>query len=67
MAASLLGTTRNRLRIADCGLRIFAPAVRMDAIQFETKTKAFGLRVIRLVEAQPKEQTAAVIGHQRLL
>jgi hypothetical protein len=39
----------------------------MDAIQFETKTKAFGLRVIRLVEAQPKEQTAAVIGHQRLL
>ena len=38
----------------------------MDAIQFKARTKAYGLRVIRLVEALPKGQTAVVIGRQLL-
>lgn len=38
----------------------------MDSIQFKARTKAFGLRVIRLVEALPRGQTAAVMGRQLL-
>ncbi len=39
----------------------------MDKEKFKARTKAFALRVIRLVEALPKDQTTAqVIGKQLL-
>jgi len=39
----------------------------MDKEKFKARTKAFALRVIRLVEALPKNQTTAqVIGKQLL-
>jgi four helix bundle protein len=38
----------------------------VDAAQFKGRTKAYGLRVIRLVEALPPGQTASVIGRQLL-
>ncbi len=38
----------------------------MDSTQFKTRTKAYGLRVIRLVETLPSGQTASVIGRQLL-
>jgi four helix bundle protein len=36
----------------------------MDSTQFKGRTKAYGLRVIRLVESLPSGQTSAVIGRQ---
>jgi len=38
----------------------------MNADEFKNRTKAFALRVIRLVEALPKSRTADVIGRQLL-
>jgi four helix bundle protein len=38
----------------------------MDPTQFKARTMAYGLRVIRLVEALPKGQSASVIGRQLL-
>jgi four helix bundle protein len=38
----------------------------MDSTQFKARTKAYGLRVIRLVEALPRGQTASVLGNQLL-
>jgi hypothetical protein len=34
----------------------------MDADEFKDRTKAFGLRVVRLVEALPQSRTADVFG-----
>ena len=41
-------------------------AASMNADEFKNRTKAFAIRVIRLVEALPKNQTAKVIGNQLL-
>jgi four helix bundle protein len=38
----------------------------MNADDFKNRTKAFAIRVIRLVEALPNNQTAKVIGSQLL-
>jgi four helix bundle protein len=38
----------------------------MDEQQFKARTKNLGLRVIRLVEALPKNTTAEIIGRQLL-
>lgn len=38
----------------------------MNADEFKNRTKTFAIRVIRLVEALPKNQTAKVIGNQLL-
>jgi len=38
----------------------------MNTEDFKNRTKAFALRVIRLTEALPKNQTANVIGKQQL-
>lgn len=38
----------------------------MDARQMQARTKAFALRVIRLVEALPKSRAADVLGKQLL-
>jgi four helix bundle protein len=38
----------------------------MDTAQFKARTMAYGLRIIRLVEALPPGQTASVIGRQLL-
>jgi four helix bundle protein len=38
----------------------------MDREELKRRTKQFALRVIRLTESLPKEQTAAVIGRQLL-
>ena len=38
----------------------------MHADEFKNRTKAFAIRVIRLVEALPKNQTAKVVGNQLL-
>jgi len=38
----------------------------MDAEELKRRTKQFGLRVIRLVEALPSTRTANVIGNQLL-
>jgi four helix bundle protein len=59
------------LRIADFGLRIDAKlndgaSHEMNAAEFRSRTRAFALRVIRLVEALPKSRTADVVGKQLL-
>lgn len=38
----------------------------MDADEFKNRTRTFAIRVIRLEEALPKNQTAKVIGNQLL-
>ena len=38
----------------------------MNAEEFKRRTKAFALRIVRLVEALPKSRTADVIGKQLL-
>ncbi len=38
----------------------------MDAHELKHRTKQFGLRVIRVVEALPSNRTANVIGNQLL-
>jgi len=38
----------------------------MNADELKDRTKAFGLRIIRLVEALPKSKTSDVIGKQLL-
>ena len=38
----------------------------MNADDFKNRTKAFAIRVIRVVETLPKNQTAKVIGYQVL-
>ncbi len=38
----------------------------MDADEFKRRTKAFALRVIRLVDALPKSRTGEVVGRQLL-
>jgi four helix bundle protein len=38
----------------------------MDKKEFLKRTMNFGLRVIRLVQSLPKQQVAAVLGHQLL-
>ncbi len=38
----------------------------MNADEFKNRTKTFAIRVIRLVEALPKNQTAKAIGNQLL-
>ena len=55
---------RNRdteeLRIAECGMR------NRDIEELKVRTKAYALRVIKLVEALPRNRTAHVIGNQLL-
>ena len=59
------------MAIDDCGLSIrnqnqgLCPKT-MTPDQLKNRTKQFGLRVIRLVEALPKTGTATVIGKQLL-
>ena len=38
----------------------------MDAVELKARTKQFGLRVIKLVEALPGTKTANIIGNQLL-
>jgi four helix bundle protein len=38
----------------------------MDANEFRSRTKSFGLRIVKLTEALPKSQTCNVIGKQLL-
>jgi len=38
----------------------------MNEQEFKDRTKKLALRIIKLVEALPKEQTAVVIGRQLL-
>jgi four helix bundle protein len=38
----------------------------MDAEEFKHRRKAFGLRIIRMVDSLPKSRTADVIGRQLL-
>ena len=38
----------------------------MDSEELKARTREFGIRVIRLVEALPKSQSAGVIGRQLL-
>jgi hypothetical protein len=38
----------------------------MDAEGFKERTKAFAVRVVRLVEALPKSRTSDIIGRQLL-
>ena len=40
--------------------------IRMDSDDLKRRTKRFALRIIRLVESLPKEQTSDVIGRQLL-
>ena len=40
--------------------------IRMDSDDLKRRTKRFALRIIRLVESLPKEQTSDVIGKQLL-
>jgi four helix bundle protein len=61
-----------RLRIRDCGIRIcnqqsaILAGGLVDADDLKHRTKAFALRVIRLVEALPKSRTGDVISRQLL-
>jgi four helix bundle protein len=64
-----------RLRISECGLQIketylFQSTIRngegMNADELKKRTRAFSLRLIRLVEALPPSRTADVIGKQLL-
>ena len=50
--------------IADCGLRGLETA--MNPNEFKDRTKAFALRVIRLVNSLPRSRAANVIGGQLL-
>jgi four helix bundle protein len=57
------------LGIADCGsfADAWAPDLRfMDAEIFKGRTKAFALRVIRVVESLPRESVAQTLGRQLL-
>jgi four helix bundle protein len=55
------------LRIDDCGLRIEkGREAAVNADEFKNRTKAFALRVIRLVDSLPKARAANVIGGQLL-
>jgi four helix bundle protein len=38
----------------------------MDPNEFKSRTKSFGLRIVRLTEALPKSRTSDVIGKQLL-
>jgi four helix bundle protein len=38
----------------------------MDAGEFKSRTKSFGLRIVRLTEALPKSRTSDVMGRQLL-
>jgi len=38
----------------------------MNAEQFKQRTKQFGIRIVKLVEALPRSPTASVIGRQLL-
>lgn len=40
--------------------------IKMDAEELKKRTKSFGLRVIKLVEALPRTNTARIIGNQLL-
>jgi len=62
------GRRELRLWIVDFGLRIERRynIQGMNADEFKNRTKAFAIRVIRQVEALPKNQTAKVIGNQLL-
>ena len=44
----------------------FPTSFAMTEAQFKDRTKQYGLRIIRLVEALPNTQTASVIGRQLL-
>ena len=48
------------MRISECGLE------EMNADEMKKRTRAFALRVIRLVESLPNTKTADVIGKQLL-
>jgi four helix bundle protein len=52
--------------IADCGFRNNIRNMNMNADEMKKRTRAFALRIVRLVEALPKNKTAEVIGKQLL-
>jgi four helix bundle protein len=54
------------LRIADCGLRIFGETllITMNAEELKQRTKAFGLRILKLVDALPQTHSGRVISGQ---
>jgi four helix bundle protein len=51
------------LLIDDCRLRL-NEGVRVNADAFRTRTKAFAIGVVRLVESLPRSRTSDVIGRQ---
>jgi four helix bundle protein len=52
------------LAISDCGL--IKIQAQVNAEELKRRTKQFGIRIVKLVEALPRSQTAAVIGRQLL-
>ena len=50
--------------IADCGLREISR--KMNAEELKQRTKQFGIRVVKLVEALPRNQSASTMGRQLL-
>ena len=38
----------------------------MNAVEFKHRTKQFGIRIVKLVEALPRSPTASVVGRQLL-
>jgi four helix bundle protein len=55
------------ISIADCGMRIWKTARgKMNADEMKKRTKAFALRIIKMVDSLPKGRTADVIGRQLL-
>jgi len=51
--------------IADCGLRIVTVGL-MNTEEFKKRTKAYALRVIKVVDSLPNTQSAGVLGNQLL-
>jgi hypothetical protein len=60
------------LRIADCGYRIAdcdrvtPETIRMTREEFKARTKAYALRVIKVVDALPRDSVSKTLGNQLL-
>lgn len=54
------------MRSEECGVRSIGQFMNDRNSELKKRTKAFGLRVIRLVEKLPAKTSARVIGHQLL-
>src|SRR5689334_10606453 len=54
------------MRSAECRNRTKMEAIMADHSDLRQRTKAFALRVIKLVEALPRSRTANVVGGQLL-